>query len=124
LLVSGSCEIHDIAVGVQISWYLAVGSIHDITVRFKISWCLAVDNIHSILVRPYSVHRPSIKGTVQRKLTWVKSGINRKFMIGAWFLFYILRGLGPLNLNKGVRRLNDFSCGVFGICGVRYKIAL
>jgi hypothetical protein len=37
-------------------------------------------------------------GTVQRKLTWVKGGINRKLMIwawAAWGLFYILRGLGP-----------------------------
>jgi hypothetical protein len=37
-------------------------------------------------------------GTVQRKLAWVKSGINRKLMIwawAAWGLFYILRGLGP-----------------------------
>jgi hypothetical protein len=39
-----------------------------------------------------------IKGTVQQKLTWVKSGINRKLMIwawAAWGLVYILRGLGP-----------------------------
>jgi hypothetical protein len=39
-----------------------------------------------------------IKGTVQWKLTWVKSGINRKLLIwawAAWGLFYILRGLGP-----------------------------
>jgi hypothetical protein len=39
-----------------------------------------------------------IKGTVQRKLTWVKSGIYRKLVIwawAAWGLFYILRGLGP-----------------------------
>jgi hypothetical protein len=38
------------------------------------------------------------KGTVQRKLTGVLSGINRKLMIwdwAAWGLFYILRGLGP-----------------------------
>jgi hypothetical protein len=38
------------------------------------------------------------EGTVQRKLTWVKSGINRKLLIwawAAWGLFYILRGLGP-----------------------------
>jgi hypothetical protein len=39
-----------------------------------------------------------LKGTVQRKLTWVKSGVNRKLVIwawAAWGLFYILRGLGP-----------------------------
>jgi hypothetical protein len=39
-----------------------------------------------------------IKGTVQRKLTGVKSGINRKLIIWAWAswgLFYILRGLDP-----------------------------
>jgi hypothetical protein len=39
-----------------------------------------------------------VKGTVQRKLTWVKSGINRRLMIwawAAWGLFYILRVLGP-----------------------------
>jgi hypothetical protein len=38
------------------------------------------------------------KGTVQRKLTWVKSGIKGKLMIwasAAGGLFYILRGLGP-----------------------------
>jgi hypothetical protein len=34
-------------------------------------------------------------GTVQQKLTWVKSDINRKLMISAWGLFYTLRGLGP-----------------------------
>jgi hypothetical protein len=41
---------------------------------------------------------PVIKGTVQRKLTGVLSGINQKLMIWAWAalgLFYILRGLGP-----------------------------
>jgi hypothetical protein len=61
-----------------------------------------------------------IKGTAQRKLTWVKSGINRKLMIwawAAWGLFYFLRGLGPSNLNKRFRRLKDFSCGVIRICG-------
>jgi hypothetical protein len=70
---------------------------------------------------------PYIKGTVQRKLTWVKSGINRKLMIwacAAWGLFFILRGLGPYNLNKSFRRLNDFSCGLIRKCGVRCKIAL
>jgi hypothetical protein len=38
------------------------------------------------------------KGTVQRKLTWVKSGINRKLRAWAWAAwgsFYILKGLGP-----------------------------
>jgi hypothetical protein len=43
--------------------------------------------------------------------------------LAAWGLFYILRGLGPSNLNKLFRRLNDFSCGVIRKCGVRYKIA-
>jgi hypothetical protein len=67
------------------------------------------------------------KGTVQRKLSWVKSGINRKLMIwawAAWGLFYTLRGISPYNLNKRFRRLNDFSFGVIIKCGVRYQIAL
>jgi hypothetical protein len=40
----------------------------------------------------------SFEGSVQQKLTGVKSGINRKLMIwawAAWGLFDILRGLGP-----------------------------
>jgi hypothetical protein len=65
-------------------------------------------------------HNDTFKGTVQRKLTWVKSGINRKLMIwtwAAWGLFDILGSLGPYNLNKCFRRLNDFSCSVIRICG-------
>jgi hypothetical protein len=67
-----------------------------------------------------------VKGTVQRKLTRVLSGINQKLMIwawAAWGLFYILRSLGPQNLNKCFQRLNDFSCGVIRKCGVCYKIS-
>jgi hypothetical protein len=40
----------------------------------------------------------TFKGTVQRKLTWIKNGIIRKLMIwawAAWGLFFILRGPGP-----------------------------
>jgi hypothetical protein len=43
-------------------------------------------------------NKHDFKGTVQRKLTGVLSGVNRKLMILAWValgLFYILRGLGP-----------------------------
>jgi hypothetical protein len=43
-----------------------------------------------------------LKGTVQRKLTWVKSGINRQLMICQsvpWY-FFILKSLGPFNSNK------------------------
>jgi hypothetical protein len=43
------------------------------------------------------------KGTVQRKLTWVKSGINRQLMICqsvAWYFFLNLKSLGPLNSKK------------------------
>jgi hypothetical protein len=67
------------------------------------------------------------KGTVQRKLTWVKNGIIRRLMIWAWAiwgLFYILMGLDPENLNKRFRRLYDFSCGMIRKCGVRFKIML
>jgi hypothetical protein len=42
----------------------------------------------------YSTLLYTLKGTVQRKLTWVKSGINRKLLTwawAAWALFYILR---------------------------------
>jgi hypothetical protein len=59
----------------------------------------------------YTVNLHSLIGTVQRKLKWVKSGINRKLMIwtwAAWGLFYILRGLGPSNLNKYFWRFSDF----------------
>jgi hypothetical protein len=43
------------------------------------------------------------KGTVQRKLTGVLSGINRKLMIDqsvAWYFCLNLKSHGPLNLNK------------------------
>jgi hypothetical protein len=43
------------------------------------------------------------KGTVQRKLTGVLSGINQQLMISqsvAWNFYLNLKGLGPLNLNK------------------------
>jgi hypothetical protein len=44
-----------------------------------------------------------IKGTVQRKLTGVLSGINQQLMISqsvTWHFYLNLKGLGPLNLNK------------------------
>jgi hypothetical protein len=43
------------------------------------------------------------KGTVQRKLAWVQSGINRQLIICqsvAWYFYFILKDLGPLNLMK------------------------
>jgi hypothetical protein len=45
----------------------------------------------------------ALKGTVQRKLTGVLSGINRKLMTchcSDGYSFYNLKSLGPLNLNK------------------------
>jgi hypothetical protein len=36
------------------------------------------------------------KGTVQQKLTWVKSGINQQLIICqsvAWYFYFILKGL-------------------------------
>jgi hypothetical protein len=43
------------------------------------------------------------KGTVQRKLTGVLSGINRKLMTSHCsdgYSFFNLKSLGPLSLNK------------------------
>jgi hypothetical protein len=45
----------------------------------------------------------AIKGTVQRKLTGVLSGINRMLMICssvAWYFYLNLKSLGPLNFKK------------------------
>jgi hypothetical protein len=44
-----------------------------------------------------------VKGTVQQKLTWVKSGINQKLMIFSTVARYFLKiytGFVPLNLKK------------------------
>jgi hypothetical protein len=46
-----------------------------------------------------------IKGTVQRKLTWVKSGINRKLMISSIVAGYFLKnfyGFGPFKFEETV----------------------
>jgi hypothetical protein len=48
-------------------------------------------------------HENIIKGNVQQKLTWVKSGINWKLMISsivASFFFFLISGFVPLNLKK------------------------
>jgi hypothetical protein len=56
------------------------------------------------------------KGTVQQKLTGVKSGING-FPIVPQDFFFILKGLGPLHYKYLFQRLNTLYCGLVGKCG-------
>jgi hypothetical protein len=48
---------------------------------------------------------------------------SKAYDLGLGFILHF-KGLWPLNLKKGFRRLNDFSSGVIGKCGIHYKIAL
>jgi hypothetical protein len=77
--------------------------VNAVIVRFNIMF--------KITVKKYCTHKYtcsfnsalSLKGTVQRKLTGVLSGINRQLVISqsvAWYYYLNLKGLGPLNLNK------------------------
>jgi hypothetical protein len=48
-------------------------------------------------------------GTVQRKLTWVKSGIKRQLMMCqsvAWYFYFILKSFEPLNVKNTFQQLN------------------
>jgi hypothetical protein len=79
-----------------------------------------VNNLSKIILKTQSwnfLRNPKalycLKGTVQRKLTGVLSGINRQLMISqsvAWYFFFNLR-LGPLNQKNVSQRLNKLLDG-------------